>query len=128
MEDINRNQMESLRILWENGALKPAEIQAKFSWSIENATLRSVLALLVARDVLAREKRGKAFYYQAKKSKRSMLSKMTQMMAHFLSNGSVANFTMQLIENEKLSKQDLEELRRVLAEKAPGKPASKDRH
>ena len=128
MEDISRNQMESLRILWEDGASKPAEIQAKFSWGIENATLRSVLALLVARDVVTREKRGKAFYYQAKKSKRSMLSKMTQMMACVLSGGSVSNFIMQLLESEKLSKQELEELRRILSEKASGKPASKDRH
>jgi BlaI family transcriptional regulator, penicillinase repressor len=121
MEDINKNKMEALRILWENGALKPAEIQAKFSWEIENATLRSVLALLVEKDVVTREKRGKAFYYQAKKTQRSMLSKMAQMMAHVFTGGSTSNLIAQLIQNEKLSKQDIDELRRVADEKGTGK-------
>ena len=44
---LNKNELEALRILWEKGELKPADIQARFSWSIENATLRSVIVNLV---------------------------------------------------------------------------------
>lgn len=118
MAELNKNEMEAMRILWRQGALKPAQIQAEFSWPIENATLRSVLALLVDKGLVAREKRGKAFFYQAKGSQRGMLSKMARRMAQVFTGGSTADLIAQLIKNEKLSPQEIEELRRIAAEKA----------
>jgi BlaI family transcriptional regulator, penicillinase repressor len=124
MDNLNKNEMEIMRILWDKGTLKPSEIQVEFSWKIENATLRSVLALLVDQKLVSREKRGKAFFYQAKGSQRSMLSKMTQTMAHVFTGGSTANLIVQLIRNEKLSRQEIELLRQISAERIS--PASRD--
>lgn len=122
MTEIKKNEMEAMRILWVNGTLKPTEIQAEFSWTIENATLRSVLALLVDKGLVTREKRGKAFYYKAKGSQRGMMSKMVQMMAHVFTGGSTADLIAQLIRNEKLSKQEIDDLRRIAAEKVSDTP------
>jgi hypothetical protein len=47
--------MEALRILWENGASKPAEIQARFQWEIDNGTLHSTLVNLVHKKHAMRE-------------------------------------------------------------------------
>ena len=65
MTSLNQNELEALRILWERGELKPAEIQAHFSWPIENATLRSVLVNLVEKKHITRRLQGKAFFYAA---------------------------------------------------------------
>ena len=54
MEDLNRNELEAMRILWEHGMMKPAEIQEEFSWPIENATLRSVHAGLIEKGHVRR--------------------------------------------------------------------------
>ena len=123
MAELNRNEMEAMRILWQGGALKPAQIQEQFSWSIENATLRSVLALLVDKGLVTREKRGKAFFYRARSSQRGMLSKMARRMAHVFTGGSTADLIAQLIKNEKLSRQEIEELRRIAAEKVSETPS-----
>lgn len=117
MADLNKNELEALRILWGRGALKPAQIQADFSWPIENATLRSVLAVLLEKRLVTREKCGKAFFYQAKGSPGSVMSRMARLMAHVFSGGSAAGLIAQLIQSERLSPDEIEALRRVAAEK-----------
>jgi BlaI family penicillinase repressor len=117
MAQLNRNELEAMRVLWEKGSLKPAQIQEEFSWPIENATLRSALRLLVEKDLVTRGKRGKAYYYRAKASRRRVLKNMSQRMAHVFTGGSAADLIAQLIKTEKLSKKEIEELRRIAAQK-----------
>lgn len=117
MAQLNRNELEAMRVLWEKGSLKPAQIQEDFSWPIENATLRSALRLLVEKGLVARGKKGKAYYYRAKASRRRVLKNMSQRMAHVFTGGSAADLIAQLIKTEKLSKKEIEELRRIAAQK-----------
>jgi BlaI family transcriptional regulator, penicillinase repressor len=117
MAELNRNELEALRILWEGEALKPGDIQQRFSWPIENATLRSVLNGLVEKGQLARSKQGKAFFYRAKTSQRGVMARMADLMAHVFSGGSPAGLIAQLIQTQKLSPEEIAELRRLAEEK-----------
>jgi predicted transcriptional regulator len=110
MQDLNRNELETLRILWEGGPLKPAQIQKGFAWPIENPTLRSVLRVLVDEGLVTREKAGKAFLYRAKASQRGLLTGMMRRLAQVFAGGSPAALVAQLMEIEKLSPQDVAEL------------------
>src|SRR5258708_38925742 len=105
MAELNKNEMETLRVLWleDARARKPAEIQSAFGWKIENATLRSVLGMLVKKGLAAREKRGKAFFYRAKSSPLGLLSRMPQSMARAFTGGSTARPIAPLLRTEKLS-------------------------
>src|SRR5262245_53331357 len=118
MIDLNPNELEVLAILSKEGPLKPAEIQALFSRPIENATLRSLLMSLVRQGQVSREKRGKAFYYQARKVSPGFLSNMTRLMANLFTQGSSAELIAQLIKREKLTPAELQELRRIAEEKS----------
>ena len=129
MAELNRNELEALRILWNRGSLKPADIQADFSWPIENATLRSTLIVLIEKGQVVREKSGKAFLYKAKGSPRGILSGMARLMAHVFAGGSTVDLIAQLIKTEKLSPREIEELRQIAGEntseaspKGMGKP------
>jgi len=113
MEDLNRNELEAMRILWEHGMMKPAEIQGKFSWPIENATLRSVLVGLMEKGHVRRRKNGKAYYYRATSNRRKGLSRMARRMAQVFAGGSTAELIAQLIRMEKLSPKEIEELRLI---------------
>ena len=90
MHDLNPNEVEVLRILWDLGPRKPAEIQTAFGWKIENATLRSVLRGLIEKRLLVREKQGKAFYYRARVTRRSQLRRTARRMAEVFAGGSTA--------------------------------------
>jgi BlaI family transcriptional regulator, penicillinase repressor len=113
MDALNRNELEALRILWEQGESKPADIEAEFAWDIDNGTLRSVLRVLMDKGLVTRRKAGKAYLYQAAKSRAGVLSRMARQMAHVFSGGSTAGLIAQLIKTEQLSPEDLAELRRI---------------
>ncbi len=113
MEELNRNELEALRVLWDHGEAKPADIEAAFSWPIDNGTLRSVLRVLVDKKLVARRKLGKAYWYKAKRSRQGVMSSMAQQMAQVFTGGSAADLIAQLIKTEKLKPEELAELRRI---------------
>lgn len=115
MNSLNQNELEALRILWEHGELKPAEIQARFAWPIENATLRSVLVNLVEKKQITRRLQGKAFFYVACVPKATLLETTMQTLARIFAGGSRQELVMQLLESSELKPADLELLRRIAA-------------
>ena len=113
---LNQNELEALRILWEKGALKPAEVQGHFHWPIENATLRSVLINLVEKGHVGRQQRGKAFFYQARVKKTALLQNMLHTMARIFAAGSKQELVAQLVKTGDIKPEDLEVIRRTLAQ------------
>jgi BlaI family penicillinase repressor len=107
MISLNKNELEALRILWERGELKPADIQAHFSWSIENATLRSVLVNLVEKGYITRKLQGKAFYYAACIPKATLLETTMQSLARVFAGGSTRELVAQLVETTDIKPSDL---------------------
>lgn len=116
MTDLNDNELEAMRILWERGPSKPSEIQEEFGWSIENATLRSVLRVLVEKGHVSRRKEGKAFIYRARSSQRGVLTSMARLMARAFCGGDPAHLIAQLIRIEKLSDEEIRNLRHIADE------------
>jgi len=115
---LNQNEMEALRILWEYGPLKPAEIQNHFSWPIENATLRSVLVNLLEKQHVTRKLQGKAFFYEARVKKTALLQNMLHTMARVFAAGSKQELVAQLVKTGDIKPEDLEVIRRTLGEGA----------
>ena len=122
---LNQNELEALRILWERGELKPAEIQAHFSWPIENATLRSVLVNLVDKKHIRRKLQGKAFYYAARVPKATLLHTVMQTLARVFAGGSHHELVVQLVETADLKRADLKFIRQTAAGAAPSKAKRK---
>ncbi len=118
---LNQNELEALRILWEGGDLKPAEVQSRFSWPIENATLRSVLVNLVEKGHITRKLQGKAFFYGACVKKKTLLQDMIQTMARVFAGGSSQELVAQLVETGDIKPEDLELIRRTASQKGKRK-------
>jgi predicted transcriptional regulator len=122
---LNQSELEALRILWEGDELKPATIQSRFSWPIENATLRSVLVNLVEKGHISRKLHGKAFFYVACAKKTTLLQNMLQTMARVFAGGSSRELVAQLVETGDIKPEDLELIRRTIAEKTSQKTKRK---
>ncbi|MDR3458615.1 MAG: BlaI/MecI/CopY family transcriptional regulator [Verrucomicrobiae bacterium] len=123
--DLNQNELEALRILWEHSELKPAEVQARFSWPIENATLRSVLVNLVEKKHIARRLQGKAFFYAARVPKATLLQNVMQHLARVFAGGSNQELVAQLVETADIKPADLLLLRQTAAGSTPSKSKRK---
>ncbi len=114
--NLSRTHLHVLQILWDaDESLKPSEIEERFQWPIENATLRSVLKILMEKGEIQREKQGKAYLYFPKKNKKNALSELFAGLAEVFTGGSRAGLVAQLLQDEKLSDEEIEELKKITA-------------
>ena len=115
MMALNENEMEALRILWEKGEAKPAEIQEQFSWTIDNGTLRSTLVNLVRKRHVSRKQQGKAFYYSARIPRTTAFQALTRGLARIFAGGSVRELAAQLVDTTDITPDDLKLIRSAAA-------------
>ncbi len=116
MPQFTRGELEVMRILWEHGESKPAGILERFPWELTNSSLRSYLTILLDKGHLARRRVGKAYFYRAKTRRQSAFRGMVHDLARVCCDGSVEALICQLIRSEKLSEEDLLELKRLSEE------------
>jgi predicted transcriptional regulator len=126
MPRFTAGEMEVMRILWENGELKPSEIQKQFPRPIKNAALRSYLTILVEKGHLLRRSVGKAFYYRAKTRRESTFRTMLGDLVNTFCGGSSEALLCHLLAKEKLSPEELLNLQRMAQEEPPKLEASPD--
>lgn len=112
-------EMEVMRILWEHGELKPAQIQKLFPRPIKNAALRSYLTILVEKRHLTRQAKGKAFYYRAKTKRESTFRSMLGDLIDTFCGGSTEALLCELLAREKLSGEELLQLQRLAQRRPP---------
>lgn len=124
MLPLTQNELEALRILWERGESKPAEIQELFSWPIDNGTLRSTLLNLVHKKHVKRKQLGKAFYYAARLPKTTALQTMMRSLARVFAQGSTRGLMVQLVDTAEITPKDLQLIREIAAAKSSRKPKS----
>ena len=106
-------ELEVMQVLWEHGELKPAEIIQRFPRAIKNPALRSILGILVEKEHVVRRKAGKAFFYKAKTRQQSVFRAMLRELTETFCQGSSEALLMNLIQSQKLSDDELLELKRL---------------
>jgi len=112
--DFNRTQLHIMQLLWNaDNALKPAELEERFEWPIENATLRSVLSLMLERGDIRREKRGKAYFYFPLQRKEAVVRDILGGLAKVFGSGSRVGLISQLIQEDSLTEEEVLQLRQL---------------
>ncbi len=74
MPPFTPGELTVMRLLWELGEMKPADIQRRFPEPIKNPALRSHLTILLGKGHVSRRKVGKAFFYKAVTKQQSRVS------------------------------------------------------
>ena len=128
MPRFTQGELEVMRILWDHGKLKPAEIQGRFPRKITNSSLRSYLSILLEKGHLVRRRVGKAYYYRAKTRRNPAFRSMLRELTRVCCDGSVDVLICHLIRSQKLSEEDLIELKRLSEEgHSPGDQNRKEK-
>ena len=118
MVNFTPGELEVMQVLWDHGALNPAQIEERFPRPIRNAALRSVLLVLMEKGHVARRKAGRAYVYEARTPRQNTFQKMVRRLTDIFCSGSPAVLIAQLIQTEKLTPDDIAELQRVAAQRA----------
>ncbi len=114
MESFTPGELEVMQVLWSsNRPLKPSEIQDQFPRPIRNAALRSVLLVLLDKGHVKRRREGRAYVYDAKTRSNRELRRMTRRLAELFCGGSTRDLIAQMVRTEKLSSDDIEQLRLI---------------
>ncbi len=125
MPPFTPGELAVMRLLWEHGEMKPADLQRRFPEPIKNPALRSYLTILVDKGHVTRRKVGKAYFYKAVTHRQSAFRSVLREFVDNYCGGSVQSLLLNLIESERMSEEDLLELKH-LAEKPdklkPDKP------
>jgi BlaI family transcriptional regulator, penicillinase repressor len=127
MSRFTPGELTVMRLLWEHGELKPSELQDQFPEPIKNPALRSYLTTLVEKGHVTRRRVGKAYYYKAVTRSRSAFRTMLGELVEVYCGGSVQALVMNIIKSERLSAEDLIELKRLADEGIPKPPPDNKR-
>jgi len=93
----------------------PGDVSAE----IKNPALRSYLAILMRKGHVTRRRVGKAYYYRAKTRRQSTFRSMLRELVQVCCDGSVGTLLCHLIKAEKLTEEELLELKRLVEEEPP---------
>jgi BlaI family transcriptional regulator, penicillinase repressor len=119
MPQFTPGELAVMRILWEHGELKPADIQRRFPTAIKNPALRSYLAILLEKGHVTRRKVGKAFFYKPVTRRQGAFRSTLREMAEAYGDGSMRSLMLNLIRIEKLTEEELLELKRLADSATP---------
>jgi len=119
-------ELDVMRVLWDGGELKPAEIQKRYPQAIKNAALRSYLTILLEKGHVTRRLQGKAYFYKAKTPRTSALQNAFRQLVNAFAGGSTPALMRTLLDSESISPKELEELNR-LADQSPTAPPTNER-
>ena len=112
---ITGSELEIMKLLWHAAdALSITDIreslQQQKGW--EPATIKTLVSRLVAKGAVRQEKRN-VYYYSALISERAYNAWATDDLIDRLYHGSARNLVAALVHSDGLTKEDLEELRKM---------------
>ncbi|MCQ4925380.1 BlaI/MecI/CopY family transcriptional regulator [Tissierella carlieri] len=112
---ITDSEAVVMRVLWEAGReLSITDIRKSLEETTdwESSTIKTLLRRLVKKDVVQATKR-EVFYYKPLVTEEEYNEYITQDLIDRLYNGSAKNLVASLLDNKKLNKKDIEELRKM---------------
>lgn len=116
---IGDAELEIMKAVWR--AKKPVtsveigEAVEEKDW--KKTTIATFLSRLVEKGALSAEKEGKVYYYTPIISQKEYRKSQTKNLIKNLYNGSVKDFALALFEEQKLSVEDIEELKQIFEDK-----------
>jgi predicted transcriptional regulator len=128
MPTFTPGELAVMRLLWEHGEMKPADIQLRFPWDIKNPALRSHLTILLGKGHVTRRKVGKAFFYQAATPRHSAFRSTLRELVDTYCGGSVQSLLLNLIQIEKLTSAELLEIEQLAKGNRPASSKRKKRN
>lgn len=117
--NLSELQISILDTLWENGELSVHEVQEllKNKRDLAATTIATILKRLEKRGVVSYRKIGRKFIYKADIAKQEVTKNSISSVVRNLFKGNKAALVSHLLEDEGLSKDELEQIQDLIQEK-----------
>lgn len=116
---LTENELDVMKVLWSKGPLKVGDILEHIKRKPKPAytSLLTLVQAMEKKGYLGHEKDGKAFIYSPFLKEKNFLSSEVKRLSTRLFGGSVASLVMNLVQDKQLSKNEIEEIRKLLEDK-----------
>ena len=117
---LTEQELEIMKIVWDVG---PATVRQVYERLLEHreiayTTVMTMMQVLERKGRLVRSLEEKAHVYKPSEPKQKVIGGMVQEFMNRVFNGSAEPLLLQLVEDEKLSSEDIEKLRKVLKKRS----------
>jgi BlaI family penicillinase repressor len=114
---ISETEWEVMRVIWTKHPITAAEVierlrQQDSTWHPKTA--RTLLARLVRKKVLDYEPQGRLYVYEPRLSERECVAAVSESFVERVFGGSLKPMLAHFVQHRKLSRKEIEELKRVL--------------
>ena len=109
---ISESEWEIMRVLWKKSPLTASQVQEKTGMHLQTA--KTFLSRLVKKGALSFEKSGRSFQYSPEFTEAECQKHASRSFLSRVFGGSLHPMISHLVEENALSEEDIEELRKVL--------------
>ena len=117
--NISEAELEVMKVIWNEKrpvtSLDICEVFETKEW--KKTTIGTFLTRLVEKGALSAEKQGKLYYYTPLISQKEYRKSQTKNLISSLYNGSVKDFAVSFFKEQKLSDDDIKELKAIFEDK-----------
>jgi BlaI family transcriptional regulator, penicillinase repressor len=115
---LGRIQMRIMQVLWERGRATAREITEALNVEhpIAHSTTQTLLRGLEAKDAVAHEIDGRTFVFVPKVHGEQVTRSVTRELVDRVFGGSVSELVSYLLKHEKVSVEELKQIRRMINE------------
>ena len=113
---ISDAEWEVMKIIWNKEEVTSGEIiselQEKSEWKA--STIKSLISRLLNKEAISFNKNGKEYLYYALVSEEQCVKEESESFLNRVFNGSLNSMVLNFVKNQKLSQDDIKELRSIL--------------
>ncbi|MDR3621220.1 MAG: BlaI/MecI/CopY family transcriptional regulator [Paludisphaera borealis] len=118
-ETLTAREAQIMDVVWRLGEATAEQIREGLEDRPHDSTIRTLLRILETKGFLAHEARGKAYLYRAAvERERAQGLALRSMLTQFF-RGSAEDLVLRLIEDEQITPEQLDELRRASPAPSP---------
>ena len=124
-ESLTPREFQVMNVLWDLEEATAEEVRTSLRDDLHGSTVRTLLRVLEAKGYVKRSTSGKAHVYRAALGRARVEKKAVRSLLKRFFGGSAEALVVRLIENDELSAEELERLRRRPARRRKKKPRGK---
>lgn len=113
-------ELELMEVLWQQGEASVQQVQERLQprRPLAYTTIQTVLNVLTRKGRARRRREGRAFVYRPAVSRDSAVRRAVDDLLNRLFDGSAQRLVLNLVEERRLTPEELEELRRLVEEQS----------
>src|SRR5438093_10459062 len=125
---LTSQELEIMKVVWRSGASTVRGVYETLlgQRKIAYTTVMTMMNILEQKGYLKKTQKDRAYVYQATRPQKQVIRGMVREFVDRVFNGSAEPLLLHLVEDRRVSEQDLEEIRLMLRESAerkrPGNP------